>query len=267
MMSFIRDVWGGHDYIPNVWDEWLSSPVGKMFVVEVAGVPVGMNRVRFLEDGTAWFEGARIHPEFRGKGLATMLGENSLKFAKERGVRLFRLTSGSRNRTAHRQIARIKFKERARFSVYEPSKGKRLQAGHVDGPVTSGLAKMMKLIRGSREFRLGSGVFWHDFAATSLTPAVVEKLLAEGAVWNSGEAVAVTRIGGEGSGIWEEVCFLGGPVEDAMPLARALVGREKKANERYVFVPQKSPLIGALRRQGFARNFSMVLFERKAANG
>ncbi len=268
LMSFIKDVWGGHDYIPNVWDHWLGDPKGKMFVVEVDGVPVGMNRVRFLEDGTAWFEGARVHPAFRGKGLATMLGENSMRLAEESGVRVFRLTSGSRNRTAHRQIARIKFEERTRFSVYEPSKRMRLQAGRgVDKSGVSDLARIMELIRSSKEFRLGAGVFWHDFAAASLTSAVVQGLLAEGAVWSSGEAVAVGRNGGEGSGIWEEICFLGGPVKDAMALVGALVGREKKANERYVFVPQKSPLIGALRGRGFVRNFSMILFERRAANG
>ena len=81
LMSFIREVWGGHDYIPYVWDWWLKDRTGKMFVVEVDGVPVGMNRVRFLEDGSAWFEGVRVHPDFRGKGLATMLGENSMKVA------------------------------------------------------------------------------------------------------------------------------------------------------------------------------------------
>jgi predicted GNAT family acetyltransferase len=126
-MSFIRNIWGGHDYIPRVWDAWLNDKQGKMFVVEVDGVPVGMSRVRFLEDGSAWLEGARVHPAFRGKGLASMLGENSVLFARGKGATLFRLTSGSRNRAAHRQIARIGFREVARYGVYEPPKRRRLR--------------------------------------------------------------------------------------------------------------------------------------------
>jgi GNAT superfamily N-acetyltransferase len=267
-MSFIKDVWGGHDYIPLVWDQWLTDPSGKMFVVEAGGKVVGMNRVRFLEDGSAWFEGARVHPAYRGRGLASMLGENSMKVAAGRGVSVFRLTSGSTNRTAHRQIARIGFKESARFSVYEPRKGMRLRPGSGAKKASpEELRAILLTLRGTREFHLGAGVSWHDFNAAALSPEVVAKRIREGAVWRSGRALALVREGGEGTGRWEEVGFLGGPVEDASRLVEALVGRNKQASERYVFVPQGSPIIHLLRMKGFVRNFSMILFERRAANG
>jgi len=268
LMSFIKDVWGGHDYIPLVWDRWLRDRRGKMFVVEADGIPVGMNRVRFLEDGSAWFEGARVHPAFRGRGLASMLGENSIRFAAARGVKLFRLTSGSHNKAAHRQVSRIMFRETARFSVYEPPKGKKPKpTGSANRMTPTELLTVMSLLRTAKEFRLGGGVFWHDFTAASLTKDVVSGLLAEGAIWRVGGAVAVTRTGGEGEGDWEEICYLGGPVPDSIGLVKALVGRARNANERFVFVPQKSPIISALRKEGYSRNFSMVLFERRAANG
>lgn len=268
LMSFIKNVWGGHDYIPKVWDEWLNDEHGVMFVAEVNGVPVGMNRVRFQEDGSAWFEGVRVHPSFRGKGLASMLAENSMRVAKERGIGVFRLTSGSRNKTAHRQIARIRFGEESRFSVYEPARGKRPRpTNDAEKATKKQLPEIMRRIEGSTEFRLGSGVFWHDFTAASLTPQVVRRLVDEGAVWRLGHAVAVAREGGKGSGIWEEVCFIGGPARDSIKLARSLVGRNTKAEERWVFVPQGSPLVHALRTGGFERSWSMILFERRAANG
>ena len=268
LMSFIKEVWGGHDYVPSVWDRWLRDRHGKMFVVEVDGIPVGMNRVRFLGDGSAWFEGARVHPAFRGRGLASMLGENSMRFAAAKGVGVFRLTSGSRNRAAHRQISRILFRETARFSVYEPPRGFRPRpAGGATRMGPGDLSTVMGLLRGAEEFRLGSGVFWHYFAAASLTERVVTGLLAEGAVWRSGDAVAVVKAGDEGEGHWEEVCYIGGPVSDSTGLLKALVGRDKNASERFVFVPQRSPIISALRKEGYGRNFSMVLFERRVANG
>ena len=268
LMSFIKDVWGGTDYIPKVWESWLHDKRGKMFVVSVDGVPVGMNRVRFLEDGSAWFEGARVHPDFRGRGLATLLGENSMRVAKERGADVCRLTSGSRNLAAHRQIARIKFAEAARFSVYEPPKARRLHPTYGAEEMSVGdMQEVLRLMAKSREFRLGSGVFWHDFTAAALTHDVVRGLADNGAVWRLGEAIAVTGEGGEGSGMWEEICFIGGPTQDAMRLVGSLLGRSKRAVERWVFVPQNSPLIHALRKEGFNRNFAMILFERRAANG
>jgi GNAT superfamily N-acetyltransferase len=267
LMSFIKDVWGGHDYIPFVWDWWLKDKGGRMFVVEVGGVPVGMNRVRFLEDGSAWFEGVRVHPDFRGEGLATMLGENSMRVAKEKGVRVFRLTSGSRNKLAHRQIARIRFDEVARFSAYQPPKGKRLPRRKGARKATSTeAAGVAKLIRGSKEYRLGRGVFWHGYTAASLSPSVIRKLVKEGAVWTLGRSVAVTREYGE-KWTWEEFCFLGGPVEDALKLVDSLMGWSRKARVRWVFLPQGSPIIHGLRSKGFRRNYAMILFERRSAKG
>jgi GNAT superfamily N-acetyltransferase len=265
LMSFIKDVWGGHDYIPQVWDQWLADRRGRMFVVEVGGVPVGMNRVQFLEDGSAWFEGVRVHPDYRGHGLASLLGENSMKVARERGVGVFRLTSGSHNKPAHRQIARIGFDEISRFSVYEPTKKGSADRSGVRKARFKGLAEVMLSIRGSKEYQLGAGVFWHDFTAVSLTPDVVRRLVEEGAVWCRGRAVAVTRLGAGGS--WEEICFVGGPPPDALSLITSLVGRNRNAKERWVFVPQGSPIIHVLREAGFKRNFSNILFERRATKG
>jgi len=246
----------------------MNDTKGEMFVVEVGGVPVGMNRVRYLEDGSAWFEGARVHPDFRGRGLATMLGENSMRVAKRKGVKVFRLTSGSRNRPAHRQIAKIEFEEVARFSVYEPKSGKRLKPGVEAvrvGP--AGVSEALRLLRGSREYRLAAGIFWHNWSAAALAPEVVRKLVEEGAVWKAGRAIAVTREGGEGREKWEQVCFIGGPPSDAVRLVKSLVGRNRRVAERWVFVPQGSPLIHLLRKEGYRRDFSMVLFERRAAKG
>lgn len=120
----------------------------------------------------------------------------------------------------------------------------------------------------SREFKLGKGMFWDNFTAISLAPRVIENLVREGAVWTTGDAVAVVRIGKEGNETWNQVCFLGGGKKAAVTLARHIMSIPTKGSNlrRFVFVPHRSPLIGALRKAGFEREFSMVLFER-SANG
>jgi hypothetical protein len=131
----------------------------------------------------------------------------------------------------------------------------------------NGFGRAMRLMRETKEFALGTGVAWHEFAAAALTPKVVQRRIREGRVWKSGDAIAVLQRGEEGGPRWEEVSFIGGPVDDASRLVTSLVGRDKEAKERWVFVPQGSPLIHMLRRKGFVRNFSMILFERRAAKG
>jgi GNAT superfamily N-acetyltransferase len=270
LMSFIKDVWGGHDYIPRVWDEWLKDKTGKMLVAEWDRVPVGMGRVRFLEDGSAWFEGARVHPGFRGRGLASMLGENSMHIAADQGVKMFRLTSWSRNKAAHRQIARMNFRESSRISVYEPEIGakfapqKDVKLAEIDD-----LPRITRLIRQSREFGLGSGVYWDAFAAASLSPAIIKKLVGEGSVWTVGGSVTVARLGGEGDRTWRQVCFLTGKEDEPVRLVRHVFGLKSRdrRTRRIVYLPQGSRLIGTLRRARFRRMTSLILFERTAANG
>lgn len=267
LMSFIRHVWGGHDYIPRVWDEWFRDREGRMFVVEAGGTPVGMNRVRFLQDGSAWFMGARVHPGYRRLGLATLLGEHSMKVAARRGVSTFRLTVESRNYASRRQTATMHFKETARFSVYEPPKGFRSTEEEVARPGRSSAAEMLRLLKRTPEFRLGSGVYWHNYAATALTPEVVSRLAEEGAIWRLGGAIAVVKEGRESSDVWEQVCFVGGPVPDSVPLVKSAVGRVRGSRTHWVFLPQGSRIISALRKEGFTRRYSQILLERHAANG
>src|SRR5436309_1603830 len=148
LMGFVTKTWGGHDYIPSVWDEWLHDKGGKIFVVEVDGKQVGMNRVRLLKDGTGWLEGVRIHPDFRGKGLASLLGEKSMQYASGFGVSAFRLTSSSRNRAARRQVAKMGFSEVARFDVFRArTKSRLLRGGGVDRLSTSDLSIAMRMLR------------------------------------------------------------------------------------------------------------------------
>jgi GNAT superfamily N-acetyltransferase len=270
LMDFIKDVWEGHDYIPRVWDDWLRDKGSKMFVVLADGRQVGMNRVRFLEDGSAWFEGARVHPQFRGMGLATALGEKSMDVANRKGVEVYRLTSGTWNKQAHRQIARMGFKEAARVSVYVPPEGMRLgpqtgvrRAGYDDLP------EVVRSIRTSREFTLGSGVMWDTFAANALTRKVIARALGDGEVYLAEGALGVAMSGGEGTEAWRQVGFLTGDEKGVVRLVRHFFGlREKrKPSRRLVYVPQGSRVIGALRRAGMKRDFSLILFELKAAKG
>jgi GNAT superfamily N-acetyltransferase len=268
LMSFIKDIWGGHDYIPQVWDEWIGDRSAKMFVVVADGKPVAMNRVRLLEDGSAWFEGVRVHPDYRGRGLATELGENSLKAAVGMGARVFRLTSSSRNRSAHRQVARMKFAEVGRVSVYEPGKGMRFSPQEGVRVATPADSEMVtRVVEGSEGYRLGAGVMWDGFSATSLTPRVMAARIQEGGVFLGHGAVAISKPGREGKEVWRQVCFVAGKPAPAVRLVRHVFGTGGKADWKLVFVPQGSRLIGALREEGFRRSFSLVLFERKAANG
>jgi GNAT superfamily N-acetyltransferase len=266
-MSFIKSNWGGHDYIPRVWDEWLKSKTGEVFVAEVDGIPVGMSRIKFLDDGSAWLEAARVHPDFRGLGLATMLGENLVQVGRDRGAKVFRLTSRALNRPAHRNITRMNFKETSRVSIYEPKERARfsVQKG-VKRMGVQDVAEAINLITKSREFKLGSGVYWDAYEAISLTPSIIEKLVRMGVVWTIGTSVAITITGGIRGETWKQVSFLTGKGDEPLRLVKHFLGlkEKKQASIRMVWIPQGSRVIGSLRKAGFNRRSSQVLFERSS---
>jgi len=270
LMMFIKNIWGGHDYIPYVWDSWIKDRDSKMLVVLADGRPVGMNRICFLEDGSAWLEGARVNPGYWGMGLATALADESMRRARRRGIRVFRLTSASRNHRAHRHIARIGFKEISRMSVYSPSRAARpgpdrgvRQAGKDDAAVIT------QVIRSSREFRLGAGLMWDAFTAVALNEDAIGRALAAGQVYTSGRAVAISRTNGERSGRWRQVCFVAGEGEGALRLARYVFGRKEEFRTawRLVYLPEGSRLITVFRETGMVRHHSYVLFERRVTGG
>lgn len=268
LMSFIKDVWGGHDYIPHVWDDWLKDKQAKMFVVTADGTPVGMNRMRTLQDGSVWLEGARVHPDYRGLGLASRLGENAVRIGRELGANVFRLTSGSWNRPAHRQVARMGFGEIARISVYEAPRGKRFPPQRA--PRTASprdLEAAMEAIMTSREYRLGAGVVWDGFAATKLTENVVGRLIGEKAVYLADGAVAIAKLGGEGRAVWRQVGFLGGSAEGAKSLVKHIFGKkEKKRTDRSLaYMVQGSRLIASMKDIGLERRWPLALFERRTS--
>jgi GNAT superfamily N-acetyltransferase len=270
LMEFITRLWEGHDYIPRVWEDWISDKSAKMFVVEVDGAPVGMNRVRFQEDGTAWLEGARIHPDYRGRGLASMLGRNAVEVAAARGIRTCRLTCNSRNRSAQRQVAKMGFKEMARMSLYVARRKSRFrpQMG-VRRARNDDVPRLTRVIRASREFRAGAGVYWDGFRTISLTPKIIRKRTIEGSVFLSGEAIAIAKVSAAEGTIWRQVCFACGRSGDVKRLIRHAFGssERRRTSHRFVHAPQGSPLVPNAREAGLVRDASFILYEHRPPNG
>jgi len=268
LMDFVAKTWGGHDYIPSVWDEWLHDRAGRIFVAEVDGEQVGMNRVRFLPNGTGWLEGARIRPDFRGKGLASFLGKKSMEYASKFGVRTFRLTSGSHNKAAQKQVSKMGFKEVGRFDVFKAGRRSKSKAqGGVRRVSSKNAKRTMEIIGRSDEFRLGRGVYWDSFVVPSLDQDALNDLIRKRYVFTEEDgkgnsAIAISGLVGEGKNAWQQISFLcGKPALCKSLVSNILHASGSKKQEKYAFLPAGSKLSKILREIGMKKNFQMVLFE------
>lgn len=93
--AFTADTWAerdGSDYIPDVFEEWIETdgPRQRTTVAVDAGEPVGIVQTVLLTEYEAWQQGMRVHPEYRGEGVAVDLAHAGFDWARERGATVAR---------------------------------------------------------------------------------------------------------------------------------------------------------------------------------
>ena len=116
---FTSNTWSWGDYIMSVWRQWISDSNGKLLVAEYNHKVVGMMRVAFRPGGEAYLAGARVHPEYRRKGVATALTEKCIEHARKRGARFASLATASSNLPAIKLAEKLGFKMVGEFVEVE----------------------------------------------------------------------------------------------------------------------------------------------------
>jgi N-acetylglutamate synthase-like GNAT family acetyltransferase len=107
IMEISRHIWDGHDYLPSVANEWLHDQDCHFYGSEVNGHVVAVGNLRLVENGqTGWMEGLRVHPKYRGKGLAKELTCYLVEKAESLGLQRLRYTTANRN-TASLKLAKM----------------------------------------------------------------------------------------------------------------------------------------------------------------
>ncbi|MDK2372785.1 MAG: GNAT family N-acetyltransferase [Candidatus Korarchaeota archaeon] len=80
-----RLTWEGHDYLPQVFDSWIED--GHFYVIEEDGEVVATAKLTLLPCDVGWMEGLRVHPSYRGRGLARRLHEFLISLGREMSAR------------------------------------------------------------------------------------------------------------------------------------------------------------------------------------
>jgi GNAT superfamily N-acetyltransferase len=128
VLAFTAKTWEFGDYIGYVFDEWLADPTGRFLAIEQrgSGQVVGIDKLTMLTPAEGWFEGLRIHPDFRGQGLATNVQRYMIGEAARLGARTIRFLTLANNRPIHLAAFRDGFVLRCtvrfwKWSTGEPS--------------------------------------------------------------------------------------------------------------------------------------------------
>lgn len=105
----------GGDYLPSVYQEWISGERRRTLVAELEGTVVGIAQCVALSPFEAWCQGMRVHPDYRGQGLGTTITEALFDWAREQGATVARNMVFSWNGAGLGQSRAIGFEPVAAF--------------------------------------------------------------------------------------------------------------------------------------------------------
>jgi GNAT superfamily N-acetyltransferase len=95
VIEICRDIWDGHDYVPRVFDDWVSDSASAFQAIELDGIVVGLQRLRPYAPGLLWYEGLRVASTHRRQGLARHMLQSAIAQGHEQGFREIRLATGN----------------------------------------------------------------------------------------------------------------------------------------------------------------------------
>jgi GNAT superfamily N-acetyltransferase len=264
ILEISKKIWGGHDYLPGVWDDWVADKNARFIVATVNRRTVGCAHASLQDNYVAWLDGVRVHEEYRGLGIAGKLNHALVQWARAAGARVARLSTGSSNRASRNHLEKIGFPVLQTFQRLDTTRGLRVKPAGVTAPRRS--AKRLWTWLSTRpnftenHSMYSDGWTWHPLTRQSLG-----KLMANGSVLVTTRNNRLTsccvlvdedRILTMGYvvGEWRDVAKL-------IRMLRFLRFRKKREKLRAI-LPLRSPLIRALVRSGFERTAKILVYEK-----
>jgi GNAT superfamily N-acetyltransferase len=191
IFEITRDVWDGRDYVPRVFDSWVSDAGASFQAAEIEGVLVGVQRLRPYAPGLVWYEGLRVAPSHRRQGVARAMLTASIEEAREQGFRQIRL--------ATRDLPAVHLFESAHFHRMVEMKwwrGPRVEGGEPARiPDPADAKRLWPAVASGAGFELYAGICPDMNGARDLDAEELERLARDGLirVGPGGRAVALLR--------------------------------------------------------------------------
>ena len=123
MLEITKDVWDGQDYLPRVFDAWVSDPGATFQAAEVEGEVAGFQRLRPVSREVIFYEGLRVGARFRRQGLARQMLAAAVHQARSLGFSLVRLSSSNPDAIALFTSAGFELELDTRFGFAKPIEG------------------------------------------------------------------------------------------------------------------------------------------------
>src|SRR5207245_1491706 len=149
-------------------------------VATVQGRPVGVAHMFFQTRPVAWLEGVRVHPDYRGLGIAGKLNRKLVDYAASKGATVARLSTDLDNKASRRHLSRTGFKLLQLYPRYTSKKPLRRQPGL--SKVRRYNDTLWKRVKSSEAYRNYKRLYAEGWTWYQLTPRRLRDLVKKGSV-------------------------------------------------------------------------------------
>jgi GNAT superfamily N-acetyltransferase len=127
--EFCKTIWDGHDYVPDVMEDWLHDPRGIFAVAQHEGRAIACSKITWLTEGQWWLEGFRVDPDYQGRKVGSLIHHYVDRWWLEQGDGRLRLMTNSKNKSVHHLCENTGFQKLFEVRGYKAEP----LAGRVDG--------------------------------------------------------------------------------------------------------------------------------------
>jgi len=197
ILEIAKHTWEGHDYLPYFFDAWLKDSNSHTSVVEKDGHVVALANLRVIEDGrTGWMEGLRVHPDYRGQGLASVLTHHVVKLAQKIPVERIRYTTAAGNDTSLHLGETVGMKRKFDLAIHWQNKIDEITWSSSVRPIRNATIKDLYPHLLDAEL-LPHNVIIYDWKAMDISVEALEKIASLAKFWiqSEGERIVSLSVG------------------------------------------------------------------------
>ncbi len=191
ILRISKTIWDGHDYIPDVVDEWLTDMEGEFTVLEDEGEVRAFAKFTFLDTGYAWLEGIRVDSNFRNRGYANEITKYYIELAKKLNVNSVKFSTYYENYGSIKSGEKHGFQREKDYTFMTSTKINKFPKEKAFAIKCSDSALALKLIANSKEYDLSGGYIAEGWRFLKLHKGLLDNLCGQGRVLISNDKKAL----------------------------------------------------------------------------
>jgi len=257
VLSYTNKTWEWGDYIKDVWDSWINDKIGMFVAIDMNGKAVAICHMDIIENNVAWLEGMRVHPDYRNKGLASILTNYCIKIATERGLSYAMLVTSSKNTPARKVAEKLGFSVMARYTNFSYEKSEIVEVSEAHRATIHEADLVWNYLTASCNYSFNNGIIASrskPWAFTFMSRNILEEDLVSGNVIVHGikQLDGIALLGNPINNMLN-VRFIDGTPDGLKEITKGLKLQLKELNLNGIegFTPVTPLIINTLKNEGF----------------